>query len=66
MAGSLNIQAVVVGSCQRDLRRSNFFWVFRLVRKNSETQLLTLSRLDICLSVRMEQFGSQWTDFREI
>ena len=31
---------------------------------NREERLLTSSR--VCPSVRMEQLGSQWTDFQEI
>jgi len=49
--------------------QEQLLWVFRFLgsfAKNCEKQLLTSSRLDICLSVRMEQFGSHWTDFREI
>jgi hypothetical protein len=38
------------------------FMHFRCVRKNCEKRLLASS----CLSVRMEQFGSHWTNFDEI
>jgi hypothetical protein len=27
---------------------------------------VTIKRRDVCPSIRMEQFGYRWTDFREI
>ena len=34
--------------------------------QNCEKRLLASSCLRVCLSVRMEQLGSQWTNFHQI
>jgi hypothetical protein len=40
--------------------------IFRRVRNIAKKRLLASSCLSVRLSVRMEQLGFQWTDFREI
>jgi hypothetical protein len=40
--------------------------IVRRIRKIATNGLLALPRLFVCLSVRMEHLGSNWTDFHEI
>ena len=53
---------VLRGSCLKGLHRTNFSSFLRRFRKIAKSNYLTLS----CLSVRMQQLGFHWMDFREI
>jgi len=47
------------------VRPSRNFLVFLGEFANCEKRLLASSCMPVCLSVRMEQLGSQWADFHD-